>query len=90
MSRPKPLETGDQKHLTWGSTRWSIARQMRLVADAAEGPLHGQYAALLAGVDVALTREQVAGLVPPNKRPANLAEHKGWVLRGDDALVPAS
>jgi hypothetical protein len=87
MSRPKPGHVGDQKHLTWGSIRWSVARQMRLAVEMV-GDRTGQYAAILAGSDVLLTREQVAGLVPPNKRPANLAEHEGWVLSGDDTLKP--
>jgi hypothetical protein len=89
MSRPKPLQMGDQKHLTWGSTRWSIARQMRLGVEM-NGDANGQYRALLAGADVVLTREQVAGLVPQTRRPADLDRWPLWLLRGDDALVPAS
>jgi hypothetical protein len=85
--RPRPLEHGDQAHLTWGSIRWSVARQMRLVADMAGDP-SGQYAAILSGADVALTREQVASFVPESRRPANLAEHEVWILAGDDTLRP--
>jgi hypothetical protein len=87
MSRPAPLEHGDQAHLTWGSIRWSIARQMRLAADMA-GDATGQYAAILHGSDVALTREQVASFVPESSRPATLDKHPVWVLSGDDTLKP--
>lgn len=86
MARPKPLEPGDQAHLPWGSIRWSVARQMRLVVAAHGG--HAQYDALLAGADVELTAEQVASFVPPSRRPANLAEHRRWMLRGADTLTP--
>jgi hypothetical protein len=85
--RPAPLEHGDQAHLTWGSIRWSLCRQMRLAADMAGDPT-GQYAALLAGSDVALTREQVMGFVPYNRWPANVDDHDVWVLSGDDTLKP--
>jgi hypothetical protein len=85
---PHPLEPGDQRHLTWGSIRWSIARQMRLVAASGEGPAHPQYAALLAGADVTLTREQLAGFVPGDRQPADLDAHPFWVLSGDDDLLP--
>jgi hypothetical protein len=84
--RPRPLEPGDQAHLTWGSVRWSVARQMRLAAEMAGDP-SGQYAAVLSGIDVVLTREQVAGFVPPSRRPLELDEHDLWVLSGDDELT---
>jgi hypothetical protein len=58
---------------------------MRLAVDMAGGS--EQYAALLAGADVTLTAEQVAGFVPEDKRPADLDKHDVWVLRGD-ALEP--
>jgi hypothetical protein len=87
MGRPKPLEHGDQAHLVWGSIRWSIARSMRLLADACGGSR--QYEALLAGADVELTREQVAGFLSPSRQPADLGEHPAWVLSGDDELTPA-
>ncbi len=86
MSRPHPGQTGDQRHLTWGSIRWSVARQMRLGVQM-NGDPSGQYRALLAGADVVLTREQVAGLVPENRRPASLDRWPLWLLRGDDDLV---
>jgi hypothetical protein len=85
--RPKPLEYGDHRHIPWGSVRWSIARQMRLLAEMAGGS--AQYAAILAGADVALTKDQVRGFVPESRRPANLEAHAVWVLRGDDTLEPA-
>ena len=86
---PRPLETGDAAHLAWGSVRWSMARQMRLVASMtadATGQVPGQYAAVLSGEDVLLTRDQVASFCPPDKRPANLDRHALWVLAGDDTL----
>jgi len=87
---PRPLERGDQAHLTWGSIRWSVARQMRLgveLAAQAGDPAVGQYAALLAGADVVLTRKQVASFVPPTRRPTGLEAHELWLLRGDDELT---
>lgn len=87
MGRPLPLERGDAAHLTWGSLRWSVARQMRLAAAMAGDP-HGQYAAVLSGIDVTLTREQVASFVPPGRRPDELERWQVWQLRGDDELVP--
>jgi hypothetical protein len=86
MARPKPMEHGDQAHLAWGSIRWSIARQMRLAVDV--GGTSYQYVALLNGMDVPLTADQVRGLVPPSKQPANLEAHTAWVLSGDDTLLP--
>ncbi len=85
------LPDGDQRHLAPGSIRWSLARQMRLVAAMtadATGQVPGQYAALLAGVPVVLSRGDVAGFVPQDRQPANLAEHDLWVLRGDHELTP--
>jgi hypothetical protein len=87
VSRQRPLEHGDARHLPWGCIRWSIARQMRLLVEMAGGS--AQYTALLAGVDVLLTREQVAGFVPPARQPANLDDHAVWILRGSDSLEPA-
>jgi hypothetical protein len=88
MARPAPAQTGDLAHLTWGSTRWSIARAMRLVVITHEGPPPEQYVELLSGRDVVLTREQVAGFLPLSKRPTNVQEHEVWVLSGDDQLTP--
>jgi hypothetical protein len=48
----------------------------------------GQYAAILAGSDVALTREQVMGFTPYDTWPTNVEEHEVWVLSGDDTLRP--
>jgi hypothetical protein len=86
--RPKPLEYGDQAHLVWGSIRWSIARQMRLAAEV--GGATTQYVALLSGAAVVLTREQVMGLVPEARWPANVEDHAEWTLTGNDTLAPAS
>lgn len=85
MRRPSPGEAGDAAHLTWGSARWSLVRHQRVVVDVL-GPTT-QYAALLAGVDVELTANQVLAL-PEDKRPPNVDEHAVWVLRGDDELTP--
>jgi hypothetical protein len=89
MGRPAPSQSGDLAHLAWGSIRWSVARAMRLLVITHEGQPPTQYVELLAGVDVVLTCEQVAGFVPPSKRPAELEEHPVWVLSGDDELAPA-
>jgi hypothetical protein len=86
---PRPLEAGDQAHLTEGTLRWSIARQMRLAASVtldATGRVPPEYVRLLAGVPVVLTREQVASFVPPDRRPPTLDRHALWVLEGDDRL----
>jgi len=88
MARPKPGESGDQRHLVWGSIRWSIAKQMRLVATM--GGVSRQYSAILAGHDVVLTREQVTSFVPEARRPAELAEHAHWTLSGNDTLAPVA
>lgn len=85
MSRPRPGEVGDGAHLTWGSARWSLVRHQRIVVDTF-GPTT-QYDALLAGVDVALTADQVRSL-PADKRPSNVDEYDVWLLRGDDELAP--
>lgn len=85
MTRPRAGEHGDQAHLTWGTVRWSMARQMRLLVDVV-GPSR-QYAAILAGHDVELTADQVRSFVPPDRRPLALDEHDVWVLR-DDELTP--
>jgi hypothetical protein len=87
--RPRPLEAGDQAHLTPASVRWSVARTMRLVASmAAEvGGDTRQYAALLAGVPVVMSRDDVRSFVPPDRRPANLDAWPLWLLRGDDRLT---
>ena len=85
--RPRPLEHGDQAHLTWGSLRWRVAGQMRLAASM--GGASVQYVDLLAGRDVTLTREQLAAFVHEDDRPANLEEHEAWVLSGDSTLTPA-
>lgn len=86
MARPKPLENGDQAHLTWGSVRWHIAHRMRLVA--AVGGVTSQYVALLAGADVVLTREQITGFLPEAQWPANVGDYATWTLSGDDTLTP--
>lgn len=85
MGRPRPGEVGDGAHLTWGSARWSLVRHTRILVDTF-GPTT-QYAALLAGVDVELTADQVRSL-PEDKRPPNVDEHAVWVLSGDDTLRP--
>jgi hypothetical protein len=84
--RPNPLETGDAAHLTWGSIRWSIARQMRLAADMAGGS--EQYAWLLSGSPVPLTADQVRSFVPEDKRPFDLDSYPTWILTGTDVLKP--
>jgi len=86
---PAPLEAGDQAHLTEGTLRWSIARQMRLGASMtaeATGTVPPEYVRLLAGVPVVLTRDQVRSFVPPDRRPATLERWPLWVLEGDDRL----
>jgi len=86
--RPKPLEDGDQAHLTAGSIRWYVAGGMRLGACVAG--VTTQYVALLDGSDVVLTREQVAGFVPAGQHPANLNDHPQWTLSGGDVLTPVT
>jgi hypothetical protein len=89
MSRVRPLSIGDQRHLPEGSIRWSVARQMRLAADMAAqagDPAAVQYAVVLAGGPVLLTREQVRSFVPPARRPDNLDRWPLWVLEGNDRL----
>lgn len=90
MGRPRPLEPGDLDHLTWGSIRWSIARQMRLAADMAAqaGGDTSQYAALLGRANVVLTADQLRGFLPREKWPAALGDHPLWLLTGGDTLRP--
>lgn len=83
---PQPLEAGDQRHLTWGSVRWSLARQMRLAADAAGGSV--QYAAIPAGVDLELMTDQVRSFVPPDRQPPGLDAHDVWSCVARTKLSP--
>ena len=87
-----PLEAGDLRDLTWGSVRWSLAKQMRVVADEGYrslGVVDDRYAALVAGQPVTLTRGQIKSFVPESHWPNDIDAHESWTLAADDQLSPA-
>lgn len=72
------------------SIRDQVLATMRLPAlvGGEIGIVSSQYADVVAGRDVVLTRDQVDGFVGPGDKPDNLDDHDTWTLRGDDALIP--
>ena len=86
-----PGSPGDLNGLTENCIRFELAKGMRIIVDQAgvDGfPAPDQYVALLGIGAVVVTREQVAGMVSPEKHPADLAQHALWVVFGDDTLLP--
>jgi hypothetical protein len=89
MSRPGPLQDGDQRHLTHGSVRWALARGQRIVHLTGDA-YSRQYRDLLAGSPVRVGAEQIRGLLHESHWPANLDDHAYFLLTGDDTLEPVA